>query len=847
MNSTASMRLLPLLLALTLPAHAAIGPTSVPTPSLAPPTIPSSSTPSSSTPTSSPQQQNAPAGPILQQGTVPTTGAPPQPTRSTQPVPRADVRLRHDAATPDSIIDRPPLLIPKLPDPPHLEDFLTGAPTTPAAQAMQQLTSFIQQDPEDGAPATEDTSAYMGYSARNLYLAFVCRDKNPGLIRAHLVPRDEISDDDKVEVTLDTFDDHRRGLLFQTNPLGVQADATWTEGNGQPDFSFDTVWDTWGRRTPFGYVVLMRIPFQSLRFRHADTGETQIWGLVLRRWISHETERVYWPRVSRQFAGRLTQAAPIEGFANVQRGHNIQLIPYVLGQGYRKLDNRNPLAPTFDQKLAQGTAGIDAKIVLHDSLVFDATLNPDFSQVNVDDPASPNQRFQPFFLEQRPFFIENASYFATPINLFYTLNIVSPQFGARLSGKKGPWAIGMLATDDRSPGQAVAPGTTDFGTRAHFFVSRIARDIGPFSSAGILYTDREYLNSFNRLGGIDYRYRFHKQWTLTGQAVTSASRNLDNSTQSGNTYKQNLNFAGENLYFSATYNDTAKGFLDAAGFFRRPDDREGHIYSTYTWHHNGKYLLAHGPMYYVEQDWDHTSLPLDSVAHLSYNIAFQRNTSISPYVSVSNDRLRPSDYAALTSNVEYRSQVAGLNLSTSPVGQLAFSLSAYAGQTVNYNPPANQPPAPVDVQSVNANLELKPFTQLDLQNRYEFDRFRDPGSPLIAYDNHLVVSRWNLQLNRALSVRLIGVYQSTIPNPTYTAQQNSRDLFGNALVSYVPHPGTAIYFGYTSDNQNLDPALCARLESGQCNPSGPFLNHSGNSLINDSHTLYMKLSYLLRF
>jgi hypothetical protein len=826
MNSPAATRSLLLLMALTLPVHAALHSTS---------------------PSNSVQQQNLPANPLPQQGTIPATGAPPQPTRSTQPVPLRDKPLPHMAATPDSIIARPPLPIPRLPAPPKLEDFLTGGPTTPAAQAMQQFTGFVQQDPDEGAPVSEDTSAYMGYSARDLYLAFICRETNPDLIRAHLVPRDEIYDDDKVEVTLDTFYDHRRGLVFQSNPLGVQADATWTEGANQPDFSFDTVWDTWGRRTPFGYVILMRIPFQSLRFRHADEDEPQVWGLVFRRWITHASERAYWPRVSRQIAGRLTQEAPIQGFANVRRGHNIQLIPYVLGQSYRKLDDRNPLAPTFDQKLAQGTAGIDAKAVIHDSLVLDATLNPDFSQVNVDDPASPNQRFQPFFYEQRPFFIENASYFSTPINLFYTLNIVSPQFGARLSGKQGPWAVGLLATDDRSPGQAVVPGNPAYNTRAHFYVARVARDIGPFSSAGILYTDREYQNSFNRLGGIDYRYRFHKQWTLTGQAVTAATRNLDNSTPYGNTFRQNINFSGENLFLSTTYNDTTKGFKDAAGFFRRPDIRETHTYLTYTWRPNGKYLLAHGPNFYVEQDWDHTGLGLDSIAHFSYSLLFNRNTRVSPFLAVSNDRLRPSDYSTLSDNVEHRSQVAGLSLSTSPITQVAFSLSGYAGQTVNYNPPVNQPPDPVNVQSVNINLELKPFTQLDLQNRYEFDRFRNPGSPLIAYDNNLIVSRWNLQLNRSLAFRLIGVYQSTLPNAAFTAQQNTKDIFADALISYVPHPGTAIYLGYTNNAANLDPALCTRLENGQCSPTGSFLNHTGDSLINTSSTLYLKLSYLLRF
>ena len=711
---------------------------------------------------------------------------------------------------------------------------------------MRMVTGFIQRDPVDGVPATEKTFAYLGYTRRDLYMAFVCYEKNPGDLRAHLLPRDNLGDDDKIEVTLDTFHDHRRGLLFQSNALGIQADASYTEGIG-PDLSFDTVWDTWGRRTPFGYVVLMRIPFQSLRFRQANKGEPQVWGIVMRRWIAHASERAYWPEISRQFAGRLTQEAAIEGFVDVQRGHNIQFIPYTLGQSYRKLDNRNRLAPTFDDKHFQGTAGLDSKFVIRDSLVLDTTLNPDFSQVNVDDPASPNQRFQPFFLEQRPFFIENSGYFQTPIDLFYTLNIVSPQFGVRLSGKQGPWAVGILAADDRSPGQAAAPGSPQYNTRAHFYVARVARDVGKYSSVGLLYTDREYLNSFNRLGGFDYRYRFLRKWTLTGQAVSSATQHTNNSTESGNSYKQNLNYSGENLFFSTSYNDTAKGFRDSVGFFRRPDDREGNMHVRYTLRPNNKILLTHGPEVYVEQDWDHTGLPLESIAHFDYNLQFRRDTSLSPFVEEQNDRLRPADYSTLKRNVEYRSPVAGLNFATSPVPQFALDLSGYEGQSVNYNPPAGDGPDLVDVQSANVNFELKPVTRLDLQNRYEFDRFRNPGSALIAYDDHLVVSRWNLQLTNALAVRLIGIYQATMPDARYTAQQSTRDLFGDALISYVPHPGTAVYVGYTTDAQNLDRSLCTRLPNSTCNPDGIFLGHSGSTLLSDSRTFYVKLSYLLRF
>ena len=298
-------------------------------------------------------QQTTPSGHLPQ--TTSSSGA--QQPKSGPRIPTSDAPLPHKAesAVPgQSNTERAPLLVPRLAAAPKIEDFVAGSPSGPVASTMLHLTGFIQQDPDDGAPVTEATSAFLGYTGHDLYLAFICRDRTPNQIRAHLLPRDQMGDDDKVEVTFDTFNDHRRGLLFQTNALGIEADATWTEGVSQPDFSFDTVWDTWGKRTSFGYVVLMRIPFQSLRFRHTSAGELQVWGLVLRRWIAHASERAYWPRVSRQIAGRLTQDAPIEGFADVQRGHNIQLIPYVLGQNYRKLDNRNPLAPTFDQKLLQG-------------------------------------------------------------------------------------------------------------------------------------------------------------------------------------------------------------------------------------------------------------------------------------------------------------------------------------------------------------------------------------------------------------------------------------------------------------------------------------------------------------
>ena len=327
------------------------------------------------------------------------------------------------------------VFIPRLDAAPRLEDFL-GISLGGGARQMLRVSAFVQRYPEDGKPPVDPTTAFLGYTHEYFFIAFVCNDHNPDLIRAHMLARDSLSDDDNVQVMLDTFHDQRRAFVFASNPLGIQADAMYSEQSGY-DFSFDTVWDTWGKRTPSGYVVLMRIPFASLYFAQRAPGETRTWGIILQRNVSHTSENDFWPRSNHDIAGRLSQDMRIEGFADVEREQNMQIEPYAIARSMRQLDTIDSSNPFFENKHLQGYSGLDSKFILHNSLVLDATVNPDFSQVGIDNPAIPNQRFPPFFAEVRPFFIENSSYFMTPINLYYTDNIVKPQYGARLTGKLG--------------------------------------------------------------------------------------------------------------------------------------------------------------------------------------------------------------------------------------------------------------------------------------------------------------------------------------------------------------------------------------------------------------------------
>jgi len=749
------------------------------------------------------------------------------------------------------------VLIPQLNAAPRLEDFL-GTALGGGARQMLRINTFVQRYPDDGKLANEPTTAFLGYTHPYLFIAFVCSDRQPRLIRAHMLARDSFSDDDSVQVMLDTFHDERRAFVFASNPLGIQADAMYSEQTGY-DFSFDTVWDTWGKRTPTGYVVLMRIPFASLYFAKTAPGAMRTWGIILQRNISHTSESDFWPRSNHNIAGRLTQDMEIEGFRDVEREQNVQLEPYALARSLRQLNSINPVDPYFENKHLQGYTGLDAKFILHNSLVLDTTVNPDFSQVGIDNPAIPNQRFPPYFAEVRPFFIENSSYFMTPINLYYTNNIVKPQYGARLTGKLGRWAMGMLAVDDRSPGEAVPPEDPEFGSRAHFWVGRLNRDLGALSNAGLIYADREYGDSFNRAGGIDYRLRLRNRWTVTGQGITSQTRNISDSTAgeqecanyalscSGQVWTQQVSYSDLHWSWWTAYGDTSAGYVTDTGFFERPDVREPNGHIGYTFRPTHGPILSHGPNVYMERIWDHTGLPLDYYLNPSWYVEFRHSTSVSAYLELGQDRLRPIDYSALPGNVEWHSHTEGINFYSAPKPYLALSSSYNQGTVVNYSPPANEGPGPVNMSSPSMNLEVKPIAGLDLQNSYVYTHFTRLDNGADVYDNHELISRWNYQLTKAVSFNLIGQYISTLPHEESTDQANSKTLFADALFTYMPHPGTALYLGYIGNFANIDRALCTRDLTGLCNQQDPILPPTSSSLMNDGKTLYVKLSYLLRF
>jgi hypothetical protein len=214
--------------------------------------------------------------------------------------------------------------IPRVTTTPRLIDFTDADAVPESARQLATIDQLVQRSPNDGAGVSEHTRVLVGYDDRHLYAVFLCAGP-PAEIRAHRVNRDRIPDDnDSVALHLDTFRDGRRLYGFQANPLGVQVDGIYTEGQGW-DLSFDAVWRAETRIVPNGYVVLLTIPFSSLRFPAADA---HLWGLFVYRGLPRKNEEAFWPAYSVRYQGRLAYAATLQGLRDIQAGKPVQLTPY---------------------------------------------------------------------------------------------------------------------------------------------------------------------------------------------------------------------------------------------------------------------------------------------------------------------------------------------------------------------------------------------------------------------------------------------------------------------------------------------------------------------------------------
>jgi hypothetical protein len=744
--------------------------------------------------------------------------------------------------------------IPRVTHAPKLEDFLEDR----AREAELVVKDFRQNIPGDGDPASESTTAYLSYDQKNLYVVFECKDS--GTVRAHLSKREDLDQDDGVAVFLDTFHDKHRAYYYFSNPLGIQLDAIYTEGQGF-DYSFDTVWNTEGRLTKDGYIVWFSIPFKSLRFSHEPE---QTWGVALYRTILRKSEYDYWPYVTQRVQGLAQQFAPVNGLEHVSPGRNIQLIPYGLLAGNHFLDQ--PVDGTVPRyrDVFEHRAGLDAKFVAKDALTFDVTLNPDFSQVESDDPqVTVNQRFAVFFPEKRPFFIENAGFFMTPVNLFFSRQIMDPQFGARMTGKVGSWTLGALTIDDRQPGQDQQP---PFDTRAVDGVVRIAREFGKQSYIGAFASTRDFADTSNRVISLDARLKLSKNWVSDIQAAHSWTRqdnrlpqlcqnfefppgaapNTTASSQQGNTLYADLSYTGRHFVMTNVYSDYSPGFCTELGFVPRVDIRQQTSGAGYYWRPVKSKIVDFGPSVSELVDWDHNGVLQDWSVAAGFQIDWTRQTTLA---------FSRGEAYELFANIPFRKHSTAIQFSSAPFKWLSFTGRYTTGTGENFFPAAGLAPFLGNVNRVNLGFTVRPSARFRIDETAIYYRLGtregstpagfDPGHPI--FNNYLLRTKVNYQFTRELSLRMIMDYDATLSNTQLLDLQRnlgsfdggpvqpSKNFVPDFLLTYLVHPGTALYVGYNNSftNLNLD------------NTGTPFLQRSPTNTT--GRVFFVKLSYLFRY
>jgi hypothetical protein len=378
-------------------------------------------------------------------------------------------------------------------------------------------SGFRQQEPAEGASATEDTEIRVLFDEETLYVGILARDREPDKVIARILQRDKILEpsgydhrqrfagDDGVAILLDPFRDRRSAFVFATNANGAEFDALITDENPTMNVDWRAVWTVRAERNGRGWSGELAIPFRTLRY--PQSAEAHPWGFNAWRVIRRKNEQTLWRSFSRDGGGfhRVSQAGELLGLEHLPRpGLNLELKPFALS-GFDQAEERGLV------REARVDAGLDAKWEVRPGLVLDATANPDFAQVESDDEQVNLTRFELFFPEKRDFFLENAGIFdfgvrglgadPPPFLAFFSRRIgiadegeVPVLGGLRLSGRAGRQTVGLL---DMVTGPAFGEGHVNWG------VLRVKRDVGGSGYLGGILTDRRSREASNTVVGAD--------------------------------------------------------------------------------------------------------------------------------------------------------------------------------------------------------------------------------------------------------------------------------------------------------------------------------------------------------
>jgi hypothetical protein len=390
-----------------------------------------------------------------------------------------------------------------------------------------------------------------------------------------------------------------------------------------------------------------------------------------------------------------------------------------------------------------------------------------------------------------------------------------------------------------------------YGKHATVAVGRVSEDLGKGSSLGAMYTDEEFGQGWNRIGGVDFTARMNQHWTAWGQLVESSTMGDEDSGtpapySAGPASAFQLQRSGHAFNLNENFFDASTGFQTQLGFIQASNFRNNQTHATYQWFPKHNFYQSFGIETNQNVAFDHQG---DRVFHYSTFDVFwllPRNIVIAPIIGENSDTVSTLNYAGLTYFKNFTENFGGIVFRGAPWSQLNFNLQALRSGNVNYNPAAGQIPSLLNQETMQLLFTVQPVRPLTADNTFLLDRDHAVANGAFVYEAQTMRSVVNYQFTRSISARLVAEYDSTLANPAETSLMRTKEFASQALLTWLPHPGTAVYIGYSDDLQNLDRSLCNRLPGGACDPNNTTPPRA-RPMLNDGRQIFIKASYLFRF
>ncbi len=660
--------------------------------------------------------------------------------------------------------------------------------------------------PGDNIPPAIDTECLVTYDRDNFYVAFRAHDPEPGKIRAHLMDRDSSDtfiQDDHVMFIIDPFNDERRGFQFRANPLGVQADANFSESEGYEDFSWDAIWKSVGRIEDWGFAMEIAIPFNQLRF--PTGGGVQTWGFSAERsWPRNVRHRISSCPRYRDVGCLLCQENKITGFEGITPGKNIELDP-TLTAGRTDTRPDFPGGPMETGK-ARVDPGISARWGITPNIILNATVNPDFSQIEADiAQLDVNTRFALYYPEKRPFFLEGGDFFLTPLQAVFTRTVADPAGGFKVTGKSGKNAFGFFGAYDKinnlifPSNQGSASASLDGDVASGVF--RFRRDIGRNSTLGLLYTGRAGDGYYNHVLGFDGFLWLSRTTSVNFQALHSESEypaeigrayGQPEGAFSGNGLTAGLQHISRNWMGNLTTMVLSPDFRTDNGFIPQVDVRgaEGQLFRQF-WGDQDSWFtrIMIGPVVSAVESMHGrlTQKSLDMAAFYQGPLQSQVEIMFGPRKEFFQDVIYDLNQAVVRASIK-------------PFSGAFFRVTGQFGDRLDY---ANARKA--DAFTLSPSIEYNFSRHFNFNLALAYERMALRGRQI--YTANILQGNLVYNFNVRTFLRAIVQYRDISRNPDlYIAPigRKSDTIFTQLLFSYKLNPQTVLFLGYSDNSLGLE-------------------------------------------